>query len=123
MHPCRLIHKDGTLMWRHALGGKTAQQLSVETNIITVAGRIEELNSWASAFCEIWECLMPIKWYEPDDPHHSDGLRVLLNHTAMDNSDVFTLISAHLKDGELLMFNDSDGSLLFTLGEFLDQTL
>lgn len=125
VHPCRLIHKDGTLMWRHALAGSQVvpSELAIETNIIETALRIEELNSWASAFCEIWDCLMPIKWYEPADCHHNDGRRVLLDHTSMDNSDVFTLVSAHLKDGELLVFNDSDDLLLFCRGEFADQTI
>ena len=53
VHPCRLIHKDGTLMWKHAIliDNEVAAMPECEAHeqhIIKTAQRIEELNSWVS---------------------------------------------------------------------------
>ena len=65
VHPCRLIHKDGTLMWKHALLNRNAliampQCLAHEAHIIKTAHRIEELNSWVSQNLDPWDCLIPL---------------------------------------------------------------
>ena len=53
VHPCRLIHKDGTLMWKHALLHQNEHKLPAseahEQHIIKTAQRLEELNSWVSS--------------------------------------------------------------------------
>jgi hypothetical protein len=50
VHPCRLIQRDGTLMWKHALLYQNELTLPVneahEQHIIKTAQRLEELNSW-----------------------------------------------------------------------------
>ena len=65
VHPCRLIHKDGTLMWKHALlnrnqpGIYAILVIAHEAHIIKTAQRIEELNSWVSQGLDPWDCLIP----------------------------------------------------------------
>ena len=69
VHPCRLITKDGTLMWKHALLYQNSQ-LSLpiseahEQHIIKTAQRLEELNSWVSQGLEPWECFSIKAWYQ-----------------------------------------------------------
>ena len=51
VHPCRLIHKDGTLMWKHAITYKDdivylPEREAQEQHIIKTAQRLEELNSF-----------------------------------------------------------------------------
>ena len=52
VHPCRLILKDGSLMWKHALLNQNNAALpeceAHEQHIIKTAQRLEELNSWVS---------------------------------------------------------------------------
>ena len=50
VHPWRLIHKDGTLMWKHALLHHNhlvalPENMAHESHIIKTAQRIEELLS------------------------------------------------------------------------------
>ena len=47
VHPCRLIQKDGTLMWKHAVPSIPLEEAH-EQHIIKTAQRLEELNSWVS---------------------------------------------------------------------------
>ena len=60
VHPCRLIQRDGTLMWKHALLCSNEIHLpknqAEEQHIIKTAQRLEELNSWVSQGLEPWEC-------------------------------------------------------------------
>ena len=62
VHPCRLIHKDGTLMWKHALlhNNKLVclpKEHAHEAHIVKTAYRIEELNSWVSQNLDPWHFL------------------------------------------------------------------
>ena len=64
VHPCRLIQKDGTLMWRHAITEFVIPEtLAQEQHIVKTAQRLEELNSWVSRDLEVWQCLCPIYWF------------------------------------------------------------
>ncbi len=63
VHPCSLIHKDGTLMWKHALLcsdniSNVPSCESQEQHIIKTAQRLEELNSWVSQELEPWQCFI-----------------------------------------------------------------
>jgi len=100
VHPCRLIHKDGTLMWKHALLFENTPHLPVteahEQHIIKTAQRLEELNSWVSSDMEAWECLMPIAWYVPDNDELSEGISVFFKHTNQDIDSVYTALKSHI---------------------------
>ena len=106
VHPCRLIHKDGTLMWKHAL--LYNNKLSVpteqahEAHIIKTAQRLEELNSWVSLDLEPWDCLIPTGWYVPHIPDLSNGISVYFKHFSRDTADVYDLLLPHIQDHETL---------------------
>ena len=67
VHPCRLILKDGSLMWKHALLNQNKAVLpeceAHEQHIVKTAQRLEELNSWVSQDLEPWNFLVPSLWY------------------------------------------------------------
>ena len=107
VHPCRLIHKDGTLMWKHALCLKdfvycVPQQQSVEQHIIKTAQRLEELNSWVSRDLEVWQCLVPIHWYSPTTPELSTGYSVYFKHALYDHQRTYDCLTAHVLPHETL---------------------
>ena len=67
VHPCRLIQKDGTLMWKHALlsqneliGIPTVQPHEAHT--LTTDQRPEEFNYWVPQDLYTCECLNPASW-------------------------------------------------------------
>ena len=107
VHPCRLIHKDGTLMWKHALLFQNQLVVlpdseAVEVHIIKTAQRLEELNSWVSQDLEPWECLTPYAWYVPFEPELADGISVYFQHTVHNTDIVFDLLKPHIHDHETL---------------------
>ena len=109
VHPCRLIHKDGTIMWKHALINQKNQvnipvELSHETHIIKTAQRIEELNSWASQTMEPWECLVPEHWYSINNEHkpYSEGYACLIKHNVLPDDAVYNLLLPHILNHEQL---------------------
>ena len=106
VHPCRLIHKDGTLMWKHALLHHNEVSIPVceshEQHIIKTAQRLEELNSWVSSDLETWDCLMPHAWYVPEDPELAEGISVYFKHTERQNDYVYRKLSLHILDHEHL---------------------
>ena len=106
VHPCRLIHRDGTLMWKHALlfGNEATVPNSEahEQHIIKTAQRLEELNSWVSADSEAWECLLPVAWYLPARPELSEGISVYFKHTTLPIDSVYTTLSLHILPHESL---------------------
>lgn len=80
VHPCRLIHKDGQLMWKHALGPepyKVPATTAIEQHIIKTAQRLEELASWLPATGDE-SPLLPLCWYSPTEPGFEEGIAVLL---------------------------------------------
>ncbi len=100
VHPCRLILKDGSLMWKHALLHNNVPSIPTseahEQHIIKTAQRLEELNSWVSADLEAWECLLPAAWYVPDVPELSEGISVYFKHTTKDIDTVYPALKSHI---------------------------
>ena len=102
VHPCRLIHKDGTVMWRHAINGYKVLEQSHEAHIIKTAQRIEELNSWISQGLEPWDCLIPMTWYVPQDPTHGEGISVYFEHQTFNSNDTYKVLKQHVLEHERL---------------------
>lgn len=111
VHPCRLIQRDGSLMWKHALLQHNQlvclpQTKAHEAHIVKTAQRIEELNSWVSQGLEPWECLMPYLWYDPREPELSEGICLYFYHTLYSNERVYKQLKKHLMDHEALEIRD-----------------
>ena len=106
VHPCRLIHKDGTLMWKHALLFSNEPIIpeteAHEQHIIKTAQRLEELNSWVSHDLELWNCLQPVAWYIPEKPELSEGISVYFKHTVHDPETIYSKLTAHILPHETL---------------------
>ena len=107
VHPCRLIHKDGTLMWKHALlYNNVLTSLPVEqaheSHIVKTALRLEELNSWVSQGLDPWECLRPVRWYDPSNLEYSKGITVQFKHTSFPSSLIYDVLKNHKQEHETL---------------------
>ena len=105
VHPCRLIVRDGTLMWKHALlFNNDFTQLPLEqaheAHIVKTAQRLEELNAWVSQGLEPWEGLQPILWYNPDLPGYHEGIRVTFSHNFITPEKMYQIISEHIMPHE-----------------------
>ena len=111
VHPCRLIHKDGTLMWKHALlyrdnVAHMPHTDSQEQHIIKTAQRLEELNSWISQDLEPWQCFIPYAWYSPNDSELTEGICVYFNHSVYKNDDIYETLKPHIQAHETLEQRD-----------------
>ena len=110
VHPCRLIHKDGTLMWKHALLYNNKLSIPTEhaheAHIIKTAQRLEELNSWVSQDLEPWQCFIPYAWYSPFDSELTDGISVYFTHSLYDNEYIYDTLLPHIQDHETLEQRD-----------------
>ena len=106
IHPCRLIHKDGTLMWKHALLYENILHLpqtpAQESHIQKTAQRLEELNSWVSKDLEPWECFQPIAWFVPHIEELNQGISVYFKHALYSSQEVYTQLLPHIQDYEAL---------------------
>ena len=116
VHPCRLIHKDGTLMWKHALLCRDNTPAiptceAHEIHIQKTAQRLEELNSWCSQELEPWQCFIPYAWYSPVDMELTEGISVYFTHAIYDNDKVFETLVPHIQEYETL--EKRDGLLFF----------
>ena len=108
VHPCRLIVRDGTLMWKHALCFDHIPECHAhEAHIIKTAHRLEELNAWVSQGLEPWQCLMPTLWYNPKDEKYSEGIRVSFKHTAVPDEAVYDVLKEHIMPHESLLQHDN----------------
>ena len=111
VHPCRLITKDGTLMWKHALLYQNSQ-LSLpiskahEQHIVKTAQRLEELNSWVSQGLEPWECFLIKAWYQPNEPELCEGISAYFTHTTHDLNYTYTNLLPHIQDHETLQLRN-----------------
>ena len=109
-HPSRLIIKDGTLMWKHALlyNNEAAIPTSEahEAHIQKTAQRLEELNSWVSLGLEPWECFVPSAWYVPDHPELGEGVSVYFKHSTQDLDYTYETLRLHIHDHEKLMIKN-----------------
>ena len=106
VHPCRLIHKDGSLMWKHALLFDNCASMPVceahEQHIIKTAQRLEELNSWVSHGLEPWECFNVRAWYQPNDTELNKGISVYFNHSTHDLDYTYDNLLPHIQSHETL---------------------
>ena len=108
VHPCRLIQKDGSLMWKHALlshNEVTSMPVSQahEQHIIKTAQRLEDLNTWVSQHLDPWEFLKPISWYDPNNSELCEGISVYFKHTSLSNEHVYDILKMHLNEFESLV--------------------
>ena len=111
VHPCRLIQKDGSLMWKHALLSPSnipaiPTEEAHEQHIIKTAQRLEELNSWVSQDLEPWQCFIPYAWYSPFDSELTDGISVYFTHSLYDNEYIYDTLLPHIQDHETLEQRD-----------------
>ena len=110
VHPCRLIQRDGTLMWKHACLYHNEVQLpteeSHEQHIIKTAQRLEELNSWVSRDSEPWECLKVMAWYVPQIEELSEGIGCYFSYDQFNNQEIYSTLSAHILSHETLVIKD-----------------
>ena len=109
-HPCRLIQRDGTLMWKHALLHHGELNLPTseahEQHIIKTAQRLEELNSWVSRDLEPWNGLQVIAWYSPEIEELSEGIGVYFKHAQYKTKEIFDTLSSHIQSHETLDATD-----------------
>ena len=110
VHPCRLIHKDGTLMWKHALLFNNEATIPTdqahEAHIIKTAQRLEELNTWVSNHLDPWEFLKPVLWYHPEVEKFSQGISVCFEHTCLAVDEVYNILKDHVNESENLKKTD-----------------
>lgn len=111
VHPCRLILKDGTLMWKDALLFDNyylniPQDKAHESHILKTAQRLEELNSWVSQGLNPWECFNIHAWYIPSEPKLSQGISLYFNHIIHDLDFTYKNLLPHLLDHETLELHD-----------------
>ena len=103
VHPSRLIHKDGTLMWKHALTEFTVPtEEAAEQHIVKTAQRLEELNSWVSRDLDVWQCLVPTMWYSPTSKELSTGYTVYFQHAVYDVNQTYDCLASHILPHESL---------------------
>tara|TARA_B100001564_G_scaffold243581_1_gene206417 strand:+ start:835 stop:1248 length:414 start_codon:yes stop_codon:yes gene_type:complete len=112
VHPCRLIIKDGTLMWKHALIVDNEytympQTEAHENHIIKTAQRLEELNSWLSQGLDPWESFNVQAWYFPTEPELSEGISVYFTHSIHDNQYTYDALLPHIQDHEILQLRQT----------------
>ncbi len=110
VHPCRLIQRDGTLMWKHALLHYGELNLpdteAHEQHIIKTAQRLEELNSWVSRDLEPWNGLQVIAWYSPQVEELAEGISVYFKHAQYKTNEIFDILSSHIQSHETLEATD-----------------
>ena len=107
IHPCRLIVRDGTLMWKHALLNQNRftslpTEPAHEQHIIKTAQRVEELNVWVSQDMEPWECIRPVAWYDPEIPGLDEGISLYFRHKSYDTEDLYENLIDHIQPHETL---------------------
>ena len=114
VHPCRLIHRDGTLMWKHALLHHNHLTLpeteAQEQHIIKTAQRLEELNSWISQDLEPWEGLRIETWFYPEKPEYAEGICCSFQHSVFLTHQALEIMMPHVQEHETL---ERRKSLLF----------
>ncbi len=111
VHPCRLIIRDGTLMWKHALLSNNEftavpETQAQEQHIIKTAQRLEELNVWVSQELEPWECLTPHAWFDPSNTDLSDGIAVYFSHSIYPVDSIHDKLKPQIQPHETLELVD-----------------
>ena len=114
-HPCRLIQRDGTLMWKHALlyhGELNLPQSEAhEQHIIKTAQRLEELNSWVSRDLEPWNGLQVIAWYAPHIEELSEGIGVYFKPAQYETSEILATLPPLFQRFPTLLASDRSSHL------------
>ena len=110
VHPCRLIFKDGSLMWKHALLFNNCASMpeceAHEQHIVKTAQRLEELNSWVSQDLEPWNFLVPSLWYAPGVAGYEEGISVNFTHSTKDTAEVYAVLVNHTLAHETIKLRD-----------------
>ena len=115
VHPCRLIIRDGCLMWKDALLESQGRlhllsDPAHEAHIVKTAARMEELNAWlAQGLCgqgngfEPWDCIEILRWYEPSVPDLAEGIAIefACKHSSL--ADAYAVLEPHIKPHEQLL--------------------
>ena len=114
VHPQRLIQRDGTIMWKHALHDCNGYVHvpyceAHEAHIVKTAQRLEELNCWVSQGLEPWEFLKPRQWYFIDHEHKpfAEGYACNLRHTTLPSALVYEKLLPHIQSHEELSITDN----------------
>ena len=108
VHPCRLIIRDGTFMWRTALGGHCPIDMAHEQHIIKTASRLEELNSWTSSDVDDCHTFSIHKWFDPLCEGFKEGISVLFTHPHyLDNDELYQALESHIYPHEVLAKKES----------------
>ena len=106
--PKRFIHRDGTIMWKHALTSNNRCYiptcLAHEAHIIKTSARLEELNAWVSQNLDPWDCLIAKSWYDPRSEHLpvSSGYACEFQHLTIKTGQVLEILEPHVQDHETL---------------------
>jgi hypothetical protein len=110
VHPCRMIIKDGTLMWKDAITYFVPSDQAHEAHIIKTAQRLEDLHTWVSEGLDCWEGFKISSWYNPLDPLLYQGIAVFFQHRSKPIDEVITILTPHIYEHETL---DSTDRLIF----------
>lgn len=107
VHPCRFIHKDGTLLWKDALhmgaNGRIIPSCQAhEAHIIKTASRLEELSSWVTDGLEFWEGFHIHAWYRPTHSKLSDGISVYFTHRILPCDQLLNELAPRVLEHEAL---------------------
>ena len=106
IHPCRLIIKDGSFMWKHALYSfgqcYIPQSQAHEAHIIKTAQRLEELNSWVSQPSDPCDSFTILDWYMPQHPELNEGISLYFFYPEFDIDHTYSKLYPHIQDHEKL---------------------
>tara|TARA_Y100000401_G_scaffold117572_1_gene127261 strand:+ start:3582 stop:3995 length:414 start_codon:yes stop_codon:yes gene_type:complete len=111
VHPFRLIVRDGSIMWKHALLYNNTElnipySEAVEVHIVKTAHRLEELNAWLSPGLEPWESFVPHCWYYPEAEELRDGISLYMRHQIFTPQQCVDSLTNHLLEHETLELRD-----------------
>lgn len=98
-------------MWKHALLFNNElttvpSDQAHEAHILKTALRLEELNSWVSQGLDPWECLRPVRWYDPAEADYAQGISVLFRHTTLPGHLIYDLMLEHKQEHETLTYDN-----------------
>ena len=118
VHPCRLIVRDGSLMWKQAftsrvLPGTTEQ----EEQIIKCAIRLEELLRWLPE-SDAEEHVQILQWLDPTQAEYEGGSRCRFVHKSIASEQLYGCFVSHLAGNEELMIENN--SVIFDLKSHTD---
>ena len=105
-HPCRLIIRDGTLMWKQALiSGYLPTAAAQEAHITKTAQRLEELTSWLPEPAKELG-LQVLQWFDPREKEYQGGIRCSFTAPTLESTETFELMLPHIQSHEGLRCED-----------------